>query len=101
MKIRGLERGISAQHSTFRNADLWDNSEIICIYAVSEEGSGTGELKIVETKKKGCWLLIAKRRKRIWRCSMLMMCDIVLSDTHYDSYCHIENQKDFSGCLLV
>jgi len=39
VKICGLERDISAQHTTCGNADTGDNSEIICIHAISGEGS--------------------------------------------------------------
>ena len=50
VKIRGLERDISAQYTTCGNADIRDNSEIICMHAISGEGSDTRKLKI-EIKK--------------------------------------------------
>lgn len=51
VKIYGLKRDISAQHTTCRNVDIGDSSEIICMHAVSGEGSDTRKLKIVEIKK--------------------------------------------------
>lgn len=82
VKICGLERDILAQHATCRDADIGDNSEIICMLVISREGSdltrlNIGEIIIMIIIKK-CWLLTAKSRKRIWRRSVLMMCDTLL-----------------------
>lgn len=51
VKIHGLERDVSAQHATWRNADSGDNSEIIDVHAISGEGSDMRKLKTVEIKK--------------------------------------------------
>lgn len=51
VKIRGLERDISAERTTCGNADFGDNSEMFYIHAITEEGSDMRKLKIVEIKK--------------------------------------------------
>lgn len=48
VKICGLERDILAQQATCRDADIGDNSEIICILVIIREGSDLRRLKTVE-----------------------------------------------------
>lgn len=78
VKICGLERDILAQHAVCRDADIGDNSEIICMLVISREDlTGLKIVEIIIIKKKS-WLLTAKRRKRIQRLSMLMLCETLL-----------------------
>lgn len=51
VKIHGLERETSAQGTTHGNTDISDNSEIIWIHTLSEDGADTRKLKIVKIKK--------------------------------------------------